>query len=1116
MRERLRPSDYRFLAICLTLLAVTTWFSVRNFHRAFPEASIDFRVNRDQAHSLAERFLSARGFRAADYRHASRFHFDDNAKTFLEREAGLEEANRIMGARVRLWRWSNRWFRPQQKEEFLVDVTPKGEVVGFEHEIAETDARPSVPPEQARSAAEDFLRTAMRRDPATLEFVEGSTVARPARTDHVFTWKERDFSFKDAENRIEVTVLGSEIGAYREYLKVPEQWRRDYARLRSGNQVAQSVDGAFSVLLVIGLLAWLVVCIRRRQVKWRRAAMVGVIGGALMMVSQLNEFPLDEFYFPNTDSYSSFVIRQLLNAVLAGFGSAGFLFVLTAAAEPLYREAFGDKVSLGNLFAWRGIRTRSFLLGSVLGVALTGIFVAYQIAFYMAASRMGAWSPADVPYSNLLNTKFPWAYVLFGGFFPAVSEEFLFRIFAVPYLRKLTRSLAIALVVAGFLWGFGHSGYPQQPFYIRGVEVGIGGVALGLILMRWGVLPALVWHYSVDAMYSALLLMRSDSLYFKLSGAAGAGIMLLPVLVALAAYWRRGGFEPEAGARNADERVEGAALEEAPVEAPPTERPVISGERWTTGKRAVALAVFALGIAALLLRAPGLGDSPKFKLTQEQAKTAADALLRERKADPASFRPVVYPDSRWQGDDGLAGKYFLERRSVADTAALFEANRPLRVWAVRYFRALDKEEFLVGVHPESGAVIGFIHTLPEDRPGADIAPEAARALAAAYARARGYDVDAMDLKETTAEKRKSRRDHALVWEARSGDRRNVDEARFRVRVDVAGDEIAGLRVFWKIPEAFTRLRSQQNAVSIAAMVLKIGVFAGAVVFALVSLARAVRRGAVAWRAVLGLAIPVTLLSGAGAALGYPLAWRAYNTAVPFETFQAMLITGMAITLGFSFMMMTALAAFIQVTQPDALPSLRARSRATLGMDAAVAALCAIGLGALAGLLRDALMTRFHALALFGVGAPDVIATAAPAFSAIASAASTALAGCAALALGAHVLGMLSRKWMAAAVLLAAAAAMIPGSARTAGEFALGYLLSLAPLAALLLFTFLFARRNLLAYALAAWAYGLRGALAELLGQASVGLQLQGWIVVAALAATLVWAAAARAPRPEGR
>jgi len=36
MKERLGFSDYRFIAICLALLARSTWSSVGNFYPAFP------------------------------------------------------------------------------------------------------------------------------------------------------------------------------------------------------------------------------------------------------------------------------------------------------------------------------------------------------------------------------------------------------------------------------------------------------------------------------------------------------------------------------------------------------------------------------------------------------------------------------------------------------------------------------------------------------------------------------------------------------------------------------------------------------------------------------------------------------------------------------------------------------------------------------------------------------------------------------------------------------------------------------------------------------------------------------------------------------------------------
>src|ERR1035438_6444973 len=556
MNERLRGSDYRFILICAALLGATTWFSVRNFHRAFPEASIDFKVSREDARTVAGKFLSDQGYRLEGYRQAAQFTFDDEAKTFLERDLALERANRIMGTRVRLRRWGYRWFRPLEKEEYQVEITPLGQLAGFEHDLAEDTARPAASSMQARALAEEFLRTRLARDPAGLDFVEATDAARPHRIDRTFTWKERDFQLGDATNRVAVTVLGNEVGGYREYLKIPEQWQRDYQRLRSKNEVASSIDTAVMLVLVVGMVIVIILRVRRHDVPWRRASLVGLTAIVLGFLAQLNEFPLHEFGYPTTDSYGSFLSREFLNALLAALGAGGLLFVLTAGAEPLYREMFGDKISFGNLFTLRGLRTKRFFLGSILGITLTGIFIAYQTGFYIVAYKHGAWSPADVPYTDLLNTKFPWAFVLFGGFLPAVSEEFLFRMFAIPFLRKITRSMIVAVVLAGFIWGFGHAGYPQQPFYIRGVEVGIGGVALGIVMLRFGILPTLVWHYSVDAMYSAMLLVRSESLYFKLSGLGAAGIMVLPVAIALFAYWRHGGFAPETGLLNRDDAAE--------------------------------------------------------------------------------------------------------------------------------------------------------------------------------------------------------------------------------------------------------------------------------------------------------------------------------------------------------------------------------------------------------------------------------------------------------------------------------------------------------------------------------------------------------------------------------
>jgi membrane protease YdiL (CAAX protease family) len=1108
MKERLRTSDYRFIAVCLVLFAGAAWYSVRNFYRAFPEASIDFRVNRDDAQVLAGRFLAGQGYRVEGYRQASRFSFDDEAKTFLEREAGLEQANRLMGTRVRLWRWEYRWFRPQQKEEYGVAFTPGGELAGFRHEIPEETARPAATVEQARALAENFLRTNMHRDPASLEFVEESDQTRPHRVDREFTWKERDFNLHDATIRMTVTVLGDEVAGYREYLKIPEQWTRDYQHLRSKNEMASMVDSALLVALMLGLVVVIVMRVRLQDVRWRRAAVVGLVGMALSFCASLNQFPLNEFGYPTTDSYGSFLSQQFLEALLSALGSGGLLFVLIAGAETLYRQALPNQISLGNLFRPRGLRTKRFFLGVILGITLAGIFIAYQTAFYIVAYRYGAWSPAEVPYDNLLNTRFPWLFVLFFGFFPAVSEEGLFRMFAIPFLHKLVRYLPVAVVLAAFIWGFGHAGYPQQPFYIRGLEVGIGGVALGLVMLRWGILPTLVWHYSVDAGYTAMLLVRSHNLYFRLSGAASAGIVVLPLVAALVAYLWRGGFEPEGGLLNADE---GAGVEE-PVEAaacPPGPPPAATMEHRPLSNRVrlAAVAIFAAGLVSLLIPVSRFGESPKYKIPAEQARVGADAFLKQQGLDAGGFRHLTYPDTHWSGGDSLAGKYFLERRPVSVVSGLFERYRPVQHWMTRYFKSLDQEEVSVSEHPETGKVLGFTHTIPEDRPGADIAVDQARQIASAFAAAEGWDVAAMDLKESSSEKKKARRDYTLEWEARAGDPRNLDEGHYRVHIDVAGDRVSGLRSYWKIPETYERGRDRQNALSIAVMALRIGAIAAAVVYALWLLIQATRRGLMRWGRAIRLAVPATLLFALGILLSFELMLKSYSTAIPLETYQATMYIGLLMTVIFMFLMLGAAAALIALFYPESMEAFRAANRGLLGLDAAAALLAAAGLWILLNQHDAMLMDHHHAQALFAIGSPNLIVSRAPALAAVAMAAMSVLMNAATLALIAIVIKKLPKWWMLTLLAVAALSVNLSGDIRTPGEFALQYAMAAIWAGCAVLFCLCFARKNYLAYALVLWAMALRPAMMELFGNGNAALERQGWIVAGVLAVTVVWAVA---------
>ena len=126
---RLTGSEKRALILWMICGVLGLVFAQRYFFRAFPEAAVDFKVSRIEAQQRAKDFVQGLGENLDGYQSTITFEVDDNAKTYLERELGLQEANRLMSSELNIWFWDVRFFKPQQEEEYRVRVSPAGNVV---------------------------------------------------------------------------------------------------------------------------------------------------------------------------------------------------------------------------------------------------------------------------------------------------------------------------------------------------------------------------------------------------------------------------------------------------------------------------------------------------------------------------------------------------------------------------------------------------------------------------------------------------------------------------------------------------------------------------------------------------------------------------------------------------------------------------------------------------------------------------------------------------------------------------------------------------------------------------------------------------------------------------
>ena len=354
--------------------------------------------------------------------------------------------------------------------------------------------------------------------------------------------------------------------------------------------------------------------------------------------------------------------------------------------------------------------------------------------------------------------------VLLIGFMPAVSEEFISRAFSIPFLHKYLKSRWAAVVIAGLIWGFAHANYPQQPFYIRGIEVGIGGIVVGYIFLRFGILAPLVWHYTIDALYTSLILFRSSNSYFIVSAALSAGLMLLPLAVALVLYLRQRRFADPTPLLN---KSAAPAASEAGADEPTAPQPAATAPTFAytpLSKRrmgwAAAVVVASLGFFALDYEKPL--NFVDVRLTQAEAKAKAIEHLAAAGTDASAYEVVTYYQNQ---PDAMAIRYILERDSVAVVNRLYQEDLLASLWVTRFFRYGEKEEYRVAVHPEDGSLYSINHLLAEEAEGADLEEAQAQAIAVDHLRSFGLDPERLELKEASSEKLPNRRDHRFVFEA---------------------------------------------------------------------------------------------------------------------------------------------------------------------------------------------------------------------------------------------------------------------------------------------------------------------------------------------------------------
>jgi hypothetical protein len=979
-----RPAFWILLG--LVSLAATA-AAVHYFPQAFSIVALDITMTRERALVDARAIVTRDRLGPADFRQAASFALDSETQTFVELEGGGKtEFTRMLRERLyAAYTWRVRHFREGETNETLVRFTPDGHPYGFVETLKEDAPGAALDAAEARRRAEADASARWSVDLAPFALVEQGQERRPGgRIDHTLTYERSSPVLGDGRYRLRLVVSGDRLTEVTYFVQIPEAFTRRYDSMRSANEAIGigAVVGMVLLYVVGGIGVGLFFMLRNRYVLWRQAAIWGVIVGTLQALATLNEWPLMWMTYDTAVPRTTFIAGQIatLAATLVGFSA--FMALSFMAAETLTRRAFGHHPQFWRVWA-KGSGGSTAILGrTAAGYLLVSVFFAYDVGLYVIATRVfGWWTPSEaLLHPDVLATYVPWLSAIANSLQAGFWEECLFR--AVPLagaaligdrFGKRGLFLAIAFVVQAIIFGAGHAPYPTQPSFARPVELILPSIGFGLLYVYLGLLPGIVLHFAFDVVWFALPIFLSDSPGIWFQKAMVIGMTLVPLWVVFFRRWHSGAWTvlPPTD-RN-------AAWTPPPATEPEGEAPTIVHQGLSPRTRSVWLAIGAVSIAACVWAAiAGRDQADMFTISRTAAGDIARGAVASRGVTLGPHWRVLPV-----ADDGSGGAHEFVSVTAGDERRrqLLGQYLPEPRWNVRIATfegdvAERAEEWRVFV-TKAGQVLRIAHTLPEARPGAALDEGAARVRAVAVLarefglRAepskaeRAKDVARGQAREVSARpsKLKARTDWTFTFADTSLP--PLPQGELRIEVELAGDEVAGVRQFVFVPEEWERQQRAAETRNLIVRIINGIVFGGLLVSAAVL-------GVIAWSrrqytprlffAAAGIMLVVTVASAVNA-------WPSTQALMPTEIPLPIQLLG-AIGVGLVALIITSslagLALGAQPARLGASGSLADRDALLLG--GAVGAFGA-ALLALAGSLRTPVWADAAGIAPLGAFVP---------------------------------------------------------------------------------------------------------------------------------------------------
>ena len=195
---------------------------------------------------------------------------------------------------------------------------------------------------------------------------------------------------------------------------------------------------------------------------------------------------------------------------------------------------------------------------------------------------------------------------------------------------------------------------------------------------------------------------------------------------------------------------------------------------------------------------------------KKEALSRAESYLLSVGVDTREYLKAVVFDS-----DDWADRYLQKTLGIkSEEEFIRQHNYEIFSWQVRFFKQLQKEEFIVGVSSTSGVILNFRHLIEDIEPREAIPKDIARTKAEEFLKKTcGLDFSDYDFHEEKIKRYDKRIDYSFSWEKKAVYipwQKDQGGAKLLIGATVSGNEIGG---FYKsrldIPEKFQRYIENQ-------------------------------------------------------------------------------------------------------------------------------------------------------------------------------------------------------------------------------------------------------------------------------------------------------------------